>query len=657
MAIVKMQKFNLLTFLEDREKVLRSLQAFQQTELLSAQLYYEEENTGSLFSNLPQNPEIEAIEAKVTRANWVLSYLDEYLPKKSALSSMRENDEEVYSFEEIEEFASNFPWERNYQKIQGYYREQKKIELQRKEYLAEEENLTIWQYFDETPLVFNDFEYAYGILGTLPNSQVEALERDLKQAEYGYYEMVYQSATTTYLYGLTHQTKRKNLMDVLKKNGFDPYHYPFKDKPKIELSLLKERLSNLQEREKEIRRELSTMNDMYHNFQIIVEHLQNQLLREQSSELFLKSKNILSIAGWVPAEEEEKLITYLEKAVGSTYFIEFKEVKEDNIKDVPILLRNNKFISPFESIVNMYSLPQYNEVDPTILLSPFYLVFFGMMVADAGYGLVLLIAATAGKALFNFKPGLKKNIDLFQILSVPTIVWGLIYGTFFGFEMPFQLLSITNDVNTILVSSVIFGVLQILFGLGVKFYIQWKKWKQPLHAVLQSGSWMLLLISVAVMLLGQMILSEPILFLAGAVGTVISLLGVMIGNGLDSTSIGGKIGNGLYGLLDVTNYLGDIISYTRLMALGIASGSIASAFNLIIDFMPPLAKFTVGIVLFILLHGLNIFLSYLSGYVHGIRLVYLEFFGKFYTGGGRAFHPFKSLELPKRLKNDDKKTP
>ena len=220
----------------------------------------------------------------------------------------------------------------------------------------------------------------------------------------------------------------------------------------------------------------------------------------------------------------------------------------------------------------------------------------------------------------------------------------MIYGNFFGFEFSFQLLSAQDDVNQILVLSVIFGYIQIMFGLALKFYILWKKKDQKLAAMFQAGSWIVFLISVVFVAAGMLLFPDTPLQTIGIVMIAASLLAVAIGGSLEGKTLAGKIGSGLYGLMDVTNYVGDLISYTRLMALGVAGGSIASAFNLIISYLPPAARFTVGILLFVALHGLNIFLSYLSAYVHGIRLQYLEYFGKFFTGGGRAFDPFKSNE-------------
>src|SRR5699024_1991687 len=131
-------------------------------------------------------------------------------------------------------------------------------------------------------------------------------------------------------------------------------------------------------------------------------------------------------------------------------------------------------ISPFENVTEMYSMPKYNEVDPTPFLAPFYALFFGMMGADFGYGLILWLATFVAMNFLNFDSSMKKNLKFFHLLSYTTMFWGLIYGSFFGFEMPFVLLSTTDDVITILVLSVIFGVIQILLGLGIKAHLSLK---------------------------------------------------------------------------------------------------------------------------------------------------------------------------------------
>ena len=154
-----------------------------------------------------------------------------------------------------------------------------------------------------------------------------------------------------------------------------------------------------------------------------------------------------------------------------------------------------------------------------------------------------------------------------------------------------------------------------------------------------------LLISVVLLAAGMLLLPDSPLQTIGFIMIIASLGAVVFGGSLEGKTLAGKIGSGLYGLMDVTNYVGDMISFTRLMALGVAGGSIASAFNLIISYLPIAARFTVGILLFVALHALNIFLSYLSAYVHGIRLQYLEYFGKFFTGGDEHLYLSKPMKI------------
>lgn len=415
-----------------------------------------------------------------------------------------------------------------------------------------------------------------------------------------------------------------------------------------------EESASLAAEETQIKQTLQGMKADYDALGLVAEYFDSVLLRTNSSEFLLQSNYTVNLAGWVPLERAEALIRQIEAVSGEDYFLDFYEVTEEESDDVPILLKNGPLVKPFEGLVEMFNLPKYDEMDPTIFMAPFYAMAFGMMVADFGYGLLLFLATTLGKRMFHFKAGLKNNVTMFQIASIPTMLWGLIYGNIFGFEFPFQLLSTNRDITQILVIAVLFGYLQIMFGLCLNFYILWRKKNDKLRAVLQSGSWLFFLLSALVLAIGMLLVPDSGLQQIGTIGLLTSLVLIVIGGTLDGKTVAGKIGTGLYALMDVTSYLGDLISYTRLMALGVAGGSIAAAFNLIIGYLPPGMRFTVGVLLFIVLHGLNIFLSYLSAYVHGIRLQYLEFFGKFFVGGGRAFKPLKANEQYVEIISEEK---
>ncbi len=538
MAIVKMQKFNLITFDEFQEDLLEKFQDFQEIELLLAEPFYEGSSTP--FSRVEVDEDSKEIEKQISQINWARRFLDQYLPKMSMLAALRQPPKS-YTLRELSEHTQNYDW--------------KKI-----------------------------------------HSELRQMDKRLRLIE---------------------QDRRDTST---------------------------EKSEALAQEEASIKEQLRNKREEYEALGLVAEYFTDLAIRRDSHEYLLESNHTVNIAGWIPVDKAERLKKTIESITEDSYFLDFAEVSEEEIDDAPILLKNGPLVKPFEGLVEMFNLPKYDEMDPTAFMAPFYVLAFGMMVADFGYGLLLFLATTIGKKIFNFKSGLRNSITMFQIASVPTMMWGLIYGNIFGFEFSFQLLSASQDITEILVLAVTFGYIQMMFGLMLNFYMLWKKKNDKLRAILQAGSWMFFLISALVIVLGMVVLNNSDLQRMGVIGLIISLVVIVIGGSLDGNTFAGKIGTGLYALMDVTNYLGDLISYTRLMALGVAGGSIAAAFNLIIGYLPTPARFTIGIVLFVLLHGLNIFLSYLSAYVHGIRLQYLEFFGKFFVGGWRAFKPIKASE-------------
>jgi Archaeal/vacuolar-type H+-ATPase subunit I len=645
MAIAKMQKFNVLTFIADKDNVLKAIQSLQKTELFSTRFYYDEVDTNTLFTGVSPSDDLDKVDGNLSKINWTLKFLESYVSPPSIIEKLR-TPQKKYTFAEIDEIFQQCEWLEIYQGLQADNNHLKKLEQQRQLFLQEEDNLNIWQYFDEKPQSLQKLKYSQGELGTISIGQLEYFEQGFQNIKYGHYEVVYRSNTTAYLYVVYHKEQRNNVRSLYQQTGFTTYKYPFVEKPSAELIMLKKRLEEIASEEKTIKENLASMNDTYEQLKVVAENFANQKIRENISTKLMRTDNLLSISGWISKTDSSKLVRAIEIAVGENYYLDFKEIdeKQDDILDIPIKLENNDVVKPFESFVEMYSLPRYDEVDPTPLIAPFYIVFFGMMAADFGYGVILFLATTFARLFLKFDEGMKQNLFLFQILSIPTMFWGLVYGSFLGFELPFRLLSLTENVNEILAMAIFFGVIQILTGLIVKFYILWQKQKQLLKAFLQAGTWFFLLISLFVFAGNMFFIQNPLIQTITTSIMIACLLGIIVGNGMDEKTLGAKIGNGLYGLMDITSYVGDIISYSRLMALGIAGGCIASAFNLIVSFLPPIARFTVGIALFLILHGLNLFLSFLGAYVHGIRLQYVEFFGKFYTGGGRAFVPFKTYE-------------
>lgn len=367
--------------------------------------------------------------------------------------------------------------------------------------------------------------------------------------------------------------------------------------------------------------------------------------RSQMVRRLAANDRIIVLRGWMPVSAQTAAINQVKQSFNDDIYVSFDAPTEAEIlaNKVPTKLQNKAFIQPFEMLTEMYSLPKYNEIDPTPWMTPFYYVFFGMMVADLGYGLLMVAATTIGLTCLHLPQGTKRFMKLFQTLSVPTMIWGGIYGSFFGATLPIQLLSPSEDFMAIFGIAMVFGGLQLFTGLYLAARENIRK-KDLLGAINQGAAWLGLLIGLLVAAGSNFVLVHSGLttlglILAGFSGLLIIVVPIIKG----PSKVGGLF-MGVYDLYGVTGYIGDFVSYSRLMALGISGGSIAAAFNLLVGYLPPAARFSVGILLLIVLQGLNIFLSLLSAYVHAARLQYVEFFGKFFTGGGRRFDPFKPSE-------------
>ncbi|MPM84338.1 hypothetical protein SDC9_131409 [bioreactor metagenome] len=378
---------------------------------------------------------------------------------------------------------------------------------------------------------------------------------------------------------------------------------------------------------------------------MVYEYYENKLIRLKSMEKFLKSDNIIAMEGHYPSKSHDKFMEVLHYTLGEDYYMKFSEAEGD---DAPTLLENNSVFSAFEPITAMYSIPRYREIDPTPLFAPFYILFFGMMLSDAGYGILMLLATGFALSRFNLDKDMRKTVKMFLYLSVSTIVWGVLYGSYFGgaIKIPPVWMTPESDVGLLMLVSIAMGLIQIFVGLGIKAYILIRDGK-PLAAFLDAGLWYFTLtgsIIWAVSALGSgesLNLSPQIVRVAGII-TVISMILIILTHGRGEKSIGAKLGTGFYSLYGITGYVGDLVSYTRLAALGLATGFIGSAFNIMVGMLgKSIFAIIFAVIIFTFGHIFNLLINALGSYVHTSRLQYLEYFGKFYEGGGKAFEPLK----------------
>ena len=262
--------------------------------------------------------------------------------------------------------------------------------------------------------------------------------------------------------------------------------------------------------------------------------------------------------------------------------------------------------------------------------------------ADLGYGILMFIATAIALKKFNLDEGQRKFVKFFFALSIPTAVAGIVYGSFFGDLVKFKsLLNPAEDLMSILVISVVMGVIHIFFGLGVKGYMLIRDGK-PMDVIYDVLTWYLSLIGAFMLLGGSSIGLSPEAINIGKWVMIVGMVGLVLTQGRANKGVLTKLGVGLWGLYGISAYVGDLVSYTRLMAIGLSGGFIAASFNMLIGMIPAPFNIIFGVFIFVFAQIFNMLLSMLGAFVHSARLQYVEYFSKFYEGGGIAFKVFKS---------------
>ena len=362
-------------------------------------------------------------------------------------------------------------------------------------------------------------------------------------------------------------------------------------------------------------------------------------------------------------ERISKVVETLEK----NYTVAIEITEPDAQADVPVLLENNAFVAPVEPITEMYSMPNRDDVDPNPVMAFFYYVFFGIMLSDAGYGVIMVIAMLIAKAKLKLEPKMKKTVNMFLYCGISTVFWGTMFGSWFGdapqviarefFGKEIGSTAVwfepVNDPMKLLLYSFLFGIIHLFAGLAVRFYMLWKDGKK-FDAFCDVIPVYLLVAGIAPLGAGIIIDVPQTLTNVGKYVALVGAVLTVLTSGRSSKNIIGKLGGGLYGLYNTASgYLGDILSYSRLLALGLSTGVIATVINLL-GTMPgnKIAKLILFIGVFLLGHTANIAINLIGTYVHTNRLQYVEFFSKFYEGGGRSFTPLKADTKHFRFKEE-----
>ncbi|MBE6083230.1 MAG: V-type ATP synthase subunit I [Tissierellaceae bacterium] len=627
MAIVKMKKIIIAAPESDKDSMLSTIQSENCIEIVDLKSSVEIEELDYTKSGNT----VSQIEVDLNNIKFTYDFLKQYNKKKHGILDKKETLTE----KEFKQLGSSLRWKDIYLQCKEI---KEKLELNKNE-ISKLYSL-IEQYTPWINLDINDeklkglkkISYFWGSISKkFENQMYDELKSEFNDI---YIERISEKGQSINLFLLGYKDDEHNISDVLKKYGFTNNNLNLSDMPKDKINEFNEKIHSLENECQKMKTKAEKLAEDIGYIEKLCDYFSSKLDKQKVLSNLIETKKTFILEGWITENNSEKMKSFL-KSKYEYIYIELKDVSESD--NPPIKLKNNFLVEPFEAITSLYGLPNFSEVDPTPVLTPFYMIFFGMMMADIGYGLVMIAASLFMLKFIDMADGMKKIVKLIFYCGFPTILFGFLYGSFFGGIISLKPLWVSPVDNTVevLIASLVMGIIHIFTGLGVKAYmlIKDKKYKDAFYDVF---SWYGLIIGLICMLLK--VGGKFPKILAG-----VSALVLLLTQGRNNKSIAGKFFGGLYGLYGITGYLGDTLSYSRLLALGLSSGLIGWAFNILVGMVggKGFVSMIFAALIFIIGHTFNILIGGLGTFVHTCRLQYLEFFGKFYEGGGKAFSPLK----------------
>ena len=646
MSIVNMQRVAVIGLDTEKEKLMNQLMDFGAVELTDQSEKLSEEIWAQTASVDEDREKVISLEAKANRAEQALEVIDRYGDIKHPLFRTRRAVKKSQMDKLIEGEEKN---EKNVDYILGLNDRIHSINEKINKLIQDEAFLSPWVNYD-LPLETEGTETTAVFTGVLPvGTDTEKLNARLEEEiERVLFKVVGSDKDLIYTAALTPKERQEDVLAILKQFGFSQTAFKgYTQTVGENLKRIAGEKDVLEKQKEETAAEIAAAAGMKDGIEEYSDILTIMLDKEKIRTKLLKTRKTFFIEGWVPEKCVPKASEILEE--NGCYYT-FRDPLED--EEVPVLLHNSSAVVPFEAVTEMYSLPDYRGFDPTSIFALFYAVFFGMMLSDAGYGILMAVGCFIVLKKFHLEGMTYKMIKLFFYCGISTIIWGALFGgwfgdivavfsrTFLGKEVVLQPIWFNplDDPMKLLILSLALGIVHIFIGMGIKAYMQIKEGKW-LDAVCDEGFWYITILGLIAWLGGGTV--STALPKVGMYMSIIGAAGLLLTGGRHNKGFG-KITGGLSNIYSITSYMSDILSYARLLALGLATGVIAQVVNTMGTlFGGGFGGLIALVLIFILGHALNLAINALGAFIHSSRLQYVEFFGKFYLDGGEPFDPFR----------------
>ena len=632
MAILKMKKLRICGVSEEQTQLMRQLQLLGSVEIGAPCALTDTQGVQVFCAG--DGKSADALLRTSARLTSALETLTHYETKKGGLFAARP-EKTIGELFSDEAYAAALD---TAQAVLDAQDARSRLAAEKSRLTAVRESFVPWQQLP-LPLETLGTQHTRILLGTVPaQTDLEALRAKVfEAADEVQLEQISADQQSLYLLVFVHKCAAEAVGAALREAGFALTTFDGVQGTAAEnIRRTDEAIAACEQQDAEKLAELTALAEQKSALQLAFDRCTQEISKAQAADRLVHSEKTFCLGGWVPCEDVGKLEALLS---GFCCAWELTDPAPEEYPDVPVKLKNNKLTWPLNMVTEMYSLPAYDGVDPNPLMAPFFILFYGIMMADMGYGLLMILASIIITKKSRPKGTSGQMFGLMFSCGISTFLMGALTGGFFGDFLP-QLVGIIDpdttfkalpslftpldDTITILIGAMALGFVQIVTGMAISFVEKIKK-GQIMDAIWEELTWWIVFAGIACMALG---VTNIVLY--------VGLAMVVVGSGWSAKGFG-KV-TAIFGSVynHVTGYFGDILSYSRLMTLMLAGSVIASVFN-------TLGAIPGNVVFFLIVsalgNGLNFALNLLSCYVHDLRLQCLEYFGKFYKDGGRPFKP------------------